>query len=307
MMAERTRIIIVFVVISVIWGSTWMFIKLGLGSISPIYGVLIRFMLASGILYGMVRLKKLDFPWDRKAVFLYITLGTLSFSVPYVLVYWGEQYIGSGLASVLFCAYPFVVAVGSHYFIPSERLNAGKITGIICGFIGILVIFWSDLAEEGESIPGMLALLGSAAMQAASLVIVKRANHPIGPVSLTLGGLIFAIVILLPPALVLENISLLRFDLAGIGSIVFLGVMGTIIALVSYYWLMKRVEIVYLSLVSFVTPVIAIIFGTVILGEKLSSRVFTGGTIVLIGILAANWDALMKLVHRTISPEGKEL
>lgn len=306
MKTESTRIIIGFVVISLIWGSTWMFIKLGLDSISPVYGVLLRFLLASGILYGMVRFKRLDFPWDKTAVYLYVTLGALSFSIPYVLVYWGEQHIGSGLASVIFCAYPFVVAVGSHYFIPSERLNMGKVVGIIFGFAGILFIFWSDLVHEGESAMGMVALLGSATMQAISLVIVKRANHPIGPISLTLGGLIFGVIILLPLALVFEDMTRLRFDLAGIGSIVFLGVMGTIVALVSYYWLMKKIEIVYLSLVSFVTPVVAIILGTLILGEELSSRVFTGGAIVLIGILAANWQAVIRLLHRKVEPKVDE-
>jgi putative membrane protein PagO len=117
MNSERVRILIGFVIISLIWGSTWMFIKVGLQSISPIFGVLLRFLMALGVLYIIVKLKRINFPWDKTAVFLYFTLGVISFGIPYVLVYWGEQHIGSGLASVLFGAHPFVVAVGSH----SER------------------------------------------------------------------------------------------------------------------------------------------------------------------------------------------
>ena len=304
MNSERTRIILGFVIISLIWGSTWMVIKVGLQSISPIYGVLLRFMLAAGILYGLVRLKRIDLPWDKTAVILYLNLGLLSFSIPFALVYWGEQYIGSGLASVLFGAYPFVVALGSHYFLPAERLNAGKIGGVMLGFIGVVIIFWSDLADKDTSLWGMTAILVSTVMQGTSLVIVKRINHPVSPISLTLGGLLFGILLLVPLALISEDATKIRFDPVGIGSIAFLGILGTIVALVVYYWLMKKVEIVYLSLVSFVTPVVAVMFGTMILGEELSSRVFVGAAFVLTGILAANGEIILRAMQRNSSMDG---
>jgi drug/metabolite transporter (DMT)-like permease len=292
MNSERARIVFGFIIISVIWGSTWMFIKIGLQSIPPIFGVLLRFLLAAGILYVIIKIKRIDLPWDKTAVFLYATLGAISFSIPYILVYWGEQHIASGLAALLFGAYPFVVAVGSHCFIPAERLNAGKITGVILGFVGIAIIFWGDFSADEAGIFGMLALLASAVMQGISLVIVKRANHPLNSLSLTLGGLIFSLIILVPLAFIFEDASELRFDIAGIGSIIYLSIIGTALALAIYYWLVRKIEILYLSLTSFITPVVAVILGTLFLDEKLSARIFIGGLSVLLGILAANGELM---------------
>jgi drug/metabolite transporter (DMT)-like permease len=303
MNSERVRIIIGFTAISLIWGSTWMFIKVGLESISPIFGVLLRYLLATAILYFFVKFKKIEFPWDKTAVFLYLTLGILSFSIPYVLVYWGEQHISSGLASVLFGAYPFVIAIGSHYFLPSEPLNTGKITGVILGFAGIVIIFWSDLLKDGMGIWGIVALLVSAIMQGLSLVMVKRIDHPMSPISLTLGGSIFAVLVLFPFAFIFEDATKLRFDLPGLGAITYLGIIGTVMALVIYYWLMKRVEIVYLSLISFISPVIAVILGILFLGENLSANMFTGSIFVLFGILIANGQILQKQRPDTSLPD----
>jgi len=150
----------------------------------------------------------------------------------------------------------------------------------------------------------MTAILVSTVMQGTSLVIVKRINHPVSPISLTLGGLLFGILLLVPLALISEDATKIRFDPVGIGSIAFLGILGTIVALVVYYWLMKKVEIVYLSLVSFVTPVVAVMFGTMILGEELSSRVFVGAAFVLTGILAANGEIILRAMQRNSSMDG---
>ncbi|MBI4810275.1 MAG: DMT family transporter [Ignavibacteriales bacterium] len=295
MKSERSLIVIGFIIISVIWGSTWLAIKIGLDSISPFYGIAIRFSIASIILFVILRIKHEQFPLDRDSIIMYLNLAVLSFSFPFALVYWGEQYIASGLASVLFGVYPFVVAIGSHLFLSTERLNRYKSSGIVLGFVGIVIIFWSDI-HIGQSVTwGMAAILGSTVMQGTSLVILKRANHQISPTSLSLGGMVLSIIIMYPMAYIFEDYSTLIFDAKGIYSILYLGTFGTVVTFVVYYWLMKRVEVVYLSLVSFVTPVLAVILGTFWLKETFSPRIFIGASFVLMGILIANLKDL-KLV-----------
>ena len=269
MKSEKFRVIFGFVLISIIWGSTWLAIKVGLDSVPPFYAVAIRFTVAAIILFILMRVRGEKLIFDRSTIKLYLTLAVLSFSFPFALVYWGEQYIPSGLASILFAAYPFVVALGSHWFLPNEPLNPYKISGIALGFIGVLIIFWADIQIGQSGTMGMIAVLCSTLMQGTSLVLVKRQNHHMSPIALSFGGMIFGILIMYGLAFCCEDFSAIHFDGKGIGSILYLGTFGTVVTFVIYYWLLKRVEAVYLSLVSLVTPVLAVFLGTFWLGEKL--------------------------------------
>ncbi|MBI3765496.1 MAG: DMT family transporter, partial [Ignavibacteriales bacterium] len=210
-----------FGLISIIWGSTWLAIKIGLDSIPPFYAVAVRFTLAVVILSLIMVVRKERLPLDLNSLALYLTLAVLSFSFPFALVYWGEQYIASGLASILFAAYPFVVAVGSHFFLPDEQLNPYKILGITLGFLGVLIIFWVDINIGESSTSGMAAILVSTLMQGTSLVIVKRKSGNVTPLSLSLGGMLFGIVIMYSLAFLFEDFSRIRFDGKGLGSILY--------------------------------------------------------------------------------------
>lgn len=297
MKSEKILVSLGFIVISIIWGSTWLAIKIGLESVPPFFAVAIRFTLAALILFIIMRIRGERLPVDRTSVFLYLILAVLSFSFPFALVYWGEQYIASGLASILFAAYPFVVAVGSHFFLPDERMNPYKVTGIALGFIGVLIIFWSDIDLGGSSTLGMAAVLVSTIMQGISLVIVKRKSSHINPTTLTFGGMAMGITIMYSLALIFEDVSSIHLDVKGVGSILYLGTFGSVATFLVYYWLLKRVQAVYLSLVSLVTPVLAVILGTFWLNESLSPRIFSGAGLVLMGILIANGKDLATALY----------
>ncbi len=293
MKSERPLVIAGFVTISIVWGSTWLAIKVGLESISPIFGVAFRFTLAALVLYAILRARgeRLTFTRDTRTVFL--VLGVSSFSLPFVLVYWGEQYVSSGLASILFATYPFVVAAFSHFLLPGERLNAFKIAGPLLGFAGITVIFWSDLSTGSAGFPGMVAIVLSTILQGISLVVVKRTAKHIPPVQLTLGGMLVSVVLLWAMAFTLEDASALRFDTAGVGSILYLGTFGSVLTFVVYYWLLKRTEALFLSLTALITPILAVLLGALFLDEILGSRVYAGASLVLFGILVANGRDLL--------------
>ncbi|MBI4546704.1 MAG: DMT family transporter [Ignavibacteriae bacterium] len=297
MRSEKLLVAGGFVLISLIWGSTWLAIKVGLDSVPPCYGVAIRFTVAITILLVILRIRREKFVSDQASILSYTALGVLSFSFPFALVYWSEQHIASGLASILFAVYPFVVAIGSHLFIPSEPLTLPKIIGIILGFTGIVVIFWSDIHIGGTATLAMGAILLSTIMQGTSLIIIKRISTHLSPIILTLGGMIIGTIIMYLMAFLFEDFSEIKLDDKGLGSILYLGTLGTVVTFIVYFWLLKRVQVVYLSLVSLVTPVLAVILGTVFLDEKLSPRVFTGAGLVLIGILIANGKDLLETFH----------
>jgi drug/metabolite transporter (DMT)-like permease len=299
--SERPLVVAGFIAISVVWGSTWLAIKIGLDSITPVFGVAIRFTLAAAILAVMLRLRGGRLIFDRTTTPVYLMLGIFSFSFPFVLVYWGEQYVSSGLASILFATYPFIVAILSHLLLPGETLNPFKVTGTLIGFAGVLVIFWSDLSSGTGGYPGMAAIILSTLLQGFSLVMVKKYAKQIPPVQMTLGGMVFAVAILNIMAFLLEDFSALRFDAAGVGSIVYLGTIGTVVTFVTYYWLLKRVEALFLSLTALITPILAVILGALFLDEVLGGRIVMGAGLVLFGIVTANGrDLFRKARQRTL-------
>lgn len=296
--SERLRIWVAFFIVCTVWGSTWLAIKIGLESVPPLLGAGIRFVIASTILGVIVKIRGIAVPRDPNAVRVYLTLGVLSFSLPFGLVYWGQQYIPSGLSSILFAAYPAWVALFSHLALPGERMDLFKAAGVVLGGLGLVVIFSRDVHWSGiEGLLGMGAVMISTVLQAFSLIVLKKFAQPISPFSMNLAGMSLGAVLLLTGSLLWEDPGSAVFTLPAVASILYLAIAGSIFTFVSYFWLLKRIEAVYLSLTSFVNPIIAVLLGAAVLGESLAPTVFLGASLVLVGILAANGRVFLKRVH----------
>ena len=305
MNGERFRIWVGFAIVSFVWGSTWLAIKIGLGSIPPFFGAGIRFAIASVILLVIVRLKRVHVPFTPEAKRVYLVLGTLSFGICYALVYWGEQYISSGLCSVLFAAYPLCVAFFSHFFLERERLTPFKIAGIALGAAGLIVIFSADLRlSDASAVRGMAAVLVSTVLQAFALVLTKKYGQAISPFAMNCVGMTIATLLLLGLGITLERGKPIVLDGAAVGSLLYLAAVGSVLAFVTYYWLLKRIEAVYLSITSLINPIIAVILGALLLGESLAPGTAAGAGLVLLGLLTVNGK---QLYAKTRAVRGKEV
>src|SRR5258708_5248455 len=117
---------IVWLILCCIGGSTWLFIKIGLADLPPITFAGIRFVLASLILILMVLARRAVWPRTRREWTLIAVVGILQFSLNYGLVFWGEQYISSGLPAALQSSFPAFGLVIAHFYLPQERLTAGR-------------------------------------------------------------------------------------------------------------------------------------------------------------------------------------
>src|ERR1043166_3667937 len=150
---------IVWVILCGIWGSTWLFIKLGLKDLPPLTFAGIRFVFASSILVAIILARGVRWPRKRNEWLVIVVVGWLQFSLNYGLVFWGEQRIPSGLAAVLQSTFPAFGLVIAHFYLPEEPITPKKVAGVLLGFIGIAVIFSHQLSIAGQS-----ALLGSIAL-----------------------------------------------------------------------------------------------------------------------------------------------
>jgi len=293
MSSERLKIWAGFLAIALIWGSTWLAIKIGLEVFPPLLGAAIRFLIASAILYAIVRLRRVPIHNGVQARKIYLIMGLFSFGIPYALVYWSEQYLPSSLASILFAAYPFWVALFSHLYLHSEPIDAFKTTGIILGFLGVIVIFWGHVGTA--DLTGTLAvgaMVLCTVLQASVLVFVKKHGQAISPFVMNFCGMSIGTILLFILSLLSESWSAADWSPKAVGSILYLAVFGSVVAFVAYYWLLKRVQAVYLSLTAFINPVIAVILGALILDETLGTPVAVGAVMVLAGILVANGKSI---------------
>ncbi len=240
-----------------------------------------------------MKIKKIHLQTDSLSIKLYFVLGYLSFVIPFGLVYWAEQFIPSGLASIIFAVMPFFVILFSAFAIKEQKITFAQIFGVMLGFFGIVVIFSEDLfLDLHHDFWGMTAVLVSSTMQAGIAVTMKKYGKHLNPLSMNFVPLLLAGITMVFIGLILEDYSKNRFDQNAVLSVGYLAVFGTVLTFTTYYWLMKKINIVLLSISTFITPIIAVILGWAILAEKFTSQILTGSSLVLVGILFANFTGL---------------
>ncbi|KAF0140604.1 MAG: DMT superfamily drug/metaboltie permease [Stygiobacter sp.] len=297
MFSENIKITLAYILICLLWGSTWLAIRLGLDSLTPVFSAGLRFSLASLFVFAIMKIKKIQLQRDSLSMKLYFILGFFSFVIPFGLVYWAELFIPSGLASIIFAVMPFFVILFSVIAIKEQTILPVQVFGVILGFVGIVVIFSEDLfLDFSHDFWGMGAVLLSSIMQAGIAVTMKKYGRHLNPLSMNFLPLLLAGITMIILGVLYEDQSSSKFDMKALLSVGYLAFFGTVLTFTTYYWLMKKINIVLLSISTFITPIIAVILGWAILGEKFTSQILAGSSLVLVGILFANFSALKNYI-----------
>ncbi len=288
----------IYVLLCLVWGTTWVAIKASLESLNPFMSAATRFFLASAVIFTIMKFKQIKLQTDKLSVKLYFLMGFFSFIIPFGLVYWAQQYVPSGLSAVLFAVYPFFVAIFSYFRIPEEKIGVVKIIGILLGFTGIIIIFSDSFGEViSDYIFGMFAIVISGAMQANIAVTLKKSGGHLNSLSMNLVPMLLAGIFIMLISLSIEELSRNIIDLNAVVSVSYLAIFGSVITFTSFYWLLKRVNVVILSLIAFITPVVALIAGWIFYNEQLNQHHFIGSATVLAGLLLANAEVHLKYRH----------
>ncbi|MDQ1525235.1 MAG: hypothetical protein QOE47_3159 [Pyrinomonadaceae bacterium] len=277
----------VWLLLSLIWGSTWLFIKLGLQDLPPFTFAGVRFVVAVWILLIVIAVRRVPLPNAPRDWLLIALTGVMSFSVNYGLVFWAEQRIPSGLAAILQTIIPAFGLVIAHYYLPDERITLWKVCGIALGIAGVALIF-SDQAkvEDGRSaLMGSAAIIVGAFSMAYSNVMVKARARHIEPAALAAGQMIFGLVPLLIAGVALEgNPFAFRWTPLAVLSLLYLALVGSAIAFLLFYWLVRNMDVTKTMLIPLVTPPIAVFLGWLVLGEGLTWRTAVGALGIMSGI-----------------------
>jgi drug/metabolite transporter (DMT)-like permease len=281
---------LVWVALCAIWGSTWMFIKIGVSVIPPISFAGIRFLIATIVLTSVVYLRKLPLPRTREDWTLLVSTGILTFSINYGLVFWGETRTTSGLAAILHTIIPVFGLLLAHYYLPNERMTVAKITGVLLGIGGVVIIFATQLHGEGPTaFSGSVAIVVGAFCIAWSNVIIKARGTHMHPAVLAAGQMACGFPPLLIAGWAIEgNPFAFHWTGATALALFYLAIVGSCCAFLLYYWLLRRVEVTRTMLISLVTPAIAVLLGLWWLQEQITWYIVVGGICIMAGILLTN-------------------
>jgi drug/metabolite transporter (DMT)-like permease len=277
---------IVWLVLCAIWGSTWLFIKLGLRDLPPVTFAGIRFVIASLILLAIGLIRGRRIPRRRADWALIAATGILAFAINYGLLFWGEQHISSGLAALLQTTIPAFGLIIAHVHLPSERMTMAKVFGVILGILGVGVIFSNQLSSEGpHALWGSAAIVVGAFAAAYANVLVKARGGHLDPAMLASGQMFFGLIPLLLVGISTEG-NPLFFHWTGLAvvALVYLVVVGSVVAFLLYYWLVRNMDVTKTMLISLVTPLVAVTLGMIVLDERLSWRTVMGGACIMSGI-----------------------
>lgn len=277
---------LVWLLLCGIWGSTWLFIKLGLEDLPPLTFAGIRFVIATIIVFALILVRRVSLPRTKRDWTLLAVTGILSFTLNYGLVFWGEQYISSGLAALLQSTLPLFGLVIAHFYLPTERMTWMKVIGVLLGVFGVGVIFSNQLQASGkQALLGCAALVVSAFCAAYANVLTKAYTLNLQPSVLAGGQMLFGLIPLLLIGIPLEGNPLgYRWTPIAVLSLFYLAIVGTVVAFLLYYWLLHNMDVTKSMLIALVTPVTAVILGMLVLKEEMQWRTLIGGAMIIFGL-----------------------
>jgi len=277
---------LIWILLATIWGSTWLFIKIGLADLPPFWFAAVRFVVASLPLSLWLLLRRRPLRYSRADWRLMVTTGLIVFAFNYTLVFWGEVQISAGLAALLYTTFPILGMLQAHWLLPSEPLTPRKLGGALLAVVGVAVIFHSQIELRGPmALIGSLALVAAAAGTAYADVLIKGSGAHIEPVTMTAVQMVAGVIPMLGLAWAVEGSPFaLHWTPRAIGSLLYLALVGSSVTFVLLYWLIQRMQVTRTMLIPLMSTIIAVSLDAVILGERLHWRTLAGGCGILIGL-----------------------
>ena len=277
---------LVWLCLCLIWGSTWLAIKLGLRDLPPLTFAGIRFAIAGAILFGVIAARKHPLPRSAREWWLLAYTGLLTITINYALVFWGEQYISSGLAAVLSATVPLFGLPLAHRYLSSEPLTGRKVFGVLLGVMGVATVCSGQLGVGGPmALWASLGIVLAALAAAHAGVLIKAGGTHIEPSVLAGVQMVGGCIPLLFAGAALEGNPLaFHWTSLAVASLAYLVIMGSVVAFLMYYWLIRHTAVTWVLMIPLVTPLVAVLFGVLFAGETVGWHTAAGGAAIIGGV-----------------------
>jgi drug/metabolite transporter (DMT)-like permease len=292
----KARDWVTFWTLGLIWGSSFLWIKIALDNVGPFTLVAWRLLIGVAGLAIVVLIRRPAFPRERRVYGMLAILGLVNTALPFVLISWGEQTIDSAVASILNGTVPLFAMVFAHFALQDDRMTRARVVGLILGFLGVIVLMSGDLAPGEIRAGGMgqLAVLLAAILYAFSSVFARKNLHGLPPVMQAFVPLVVADLFIWTGAIAFEAPALVPTTGLTWFALVWLGLLGSCIAYLLLYTLLHRVGPTRTTMVTYVFPVVGLVLGIVFLQEPVTPSLLIGAAMVVAGILVVNGSSLLR-------------
>jgi drug/metabolite transporter (DMT)-like permease len=279
------REIALIALLCAIWSSTWWAIRICLVDQPPLGSASVRFLLAGATIAAVAAMRRRDASERTPPTWLWLAVGALNFASSYGILYVAEQTVTSGVAAVLWAVFPLLMATSGAIWL-GERLTRRQLAGFVVAFAGICVVFAGDLGGgEGDGPWDALLLLGSPFVSAIGTTILKRHGAGVDVVALNRNGMLAGSALLATAATLRGEDWSMAWNPASVAATVFLALPGTAFTFGAYFWLLQRMPASRLSLISYVTPVLAVLLGAAV-GDGALTPALAGGAALVVGGIA---------------------
>jgi drug/metabolite transporter (DMT)-like permease len=286
---SRSLLFGLYALLVLIWSSTWVGIKIGLEDCPPLLGAGVRFAFAGLVLLAVAaaRRRRLRTDWLLATV-----LALAPFAFAYGLVYWGEQYVPSGLAAVLFGILPLYTALLGSVLLHDEPLRASLLLGVLIGIGGLSLAFLEsvELGSAERAAMGASALALAPLGAAVGSIAQKRRAAELDAVVLNGWAMLVGGLLLLPVSALSEDWGEFVWSAESVGSIAYLALFGSAIAFVTLTVLLRHISAMAISFLAMLLPFGALVFGATLYDESITPRAVAGAALVAAGLLIAQWS-----------------
>lgn len=280
--------IVLLLLVATLWASAFSAIKIAVAELGPISVAAGRCLIA--VLVLLPFLVRGRFIADlKKAPLLYLGLvGLLGIAMPFMLIAYGEQVVDSSLAALLMAIGPLATILGGHFITRDETITATKLTGILFGLLGVVLLLWRGSLLMGQTaLISQLAILLAALGYVASNLMIRRVSGTVSALVISSSSLMFSAIFLVPAALFIDAPQLASLSIKAWGALLWLGIVPTAIGFTLRYVLIARAGASFVSYVGYLIPAIALVFGMVLLGEVLNWERLVGLGLILAGLAIA--------------------
>ena len=289
-----------FLALGFLWGSSYLWIKIGIATLPPLTLIAGRLTLGFLFLATVVAVARQELPRSRRQYGHLLVMSVINIVIPFTLITVGEQSIDSALASILNAGVPLGVIILAPMFLPEEGLTAAKVVGLAVAFAGVIWLVAPGLTSGlGGSVPGELMMLGSTISYAAGTVYARRNVRGLRPMIPALFQVGFAAAIVVPLALIIDQpFSRVHPAPEAFAAIAWLGFLGSGAAYLCYFTIMSNWGATRTSMVAYLLPVVGIAAGALVLGDPVTPNRIAGAAMIIAGIaivssgpaLGRRWD-----------------
>ncbi len=300
-MRGLSRTSTLFALLATVWGTSFLAIEVGLADLPPVLFAALRFDVAAAVLFAYVVVAGYEWRPARWSDWALIAIGgTFLIGAHYALLFVGQSYVTSGIAAVMMSLTPVVTPAFAVWLLPKERLTLPTAVGILLGLVGVAIIARPDPAGLDGQLVGVALLFLSAVSFALGSVLALRIRSTMSLVSLQawmmlVGAIALHLTSLVHPA---ESVAAATFSPTALLALAYLGVAATVGGFLCYFELLEEAGPVQVSLVNYVTPMIAVLVGVAALGEPLTEATLVGFGVILVGFLVIKWGAVRWRIRR---------